>query len=216
MWPQKTYFLLRFLNAKEIFFLGKSCCLSAQWHRCSRTCCYKPVHRCSWRHAHFCTSVQYLIPRAVQPQGRALIGCTAVQEGPCCPLPPLAAVLHWGLVTLLKHVALCKAEQLKPSPTAEGVSCLLVVISCFMEKVNAHFLAERFCFNKAETGIPALLSEYRREVYVKTTSFLLKNLHNGKWKLSFLFTKLFWCDQSDLFDFHKVWLKLLRKNISTF
>lgn len=142
------------------------------------TCTF--LHQCTVPYSKGCTTTREGSYRWYSCAGGTLL--PTASPG-CCP------ALRSGHT--LKHVALCKAEQLKPSPTAEGVSCLLVVISCFMEKVNAHFLAERFCFNKAETGIPALLSEYRREVYVKTTSFLLKNLHNGKWKLSFLFTKLF-------------------------
>lgn len=121
--PRKLPFCFIFSKQKKKNFLGRSCCLiyvlrGPDVGDCAVIKLCTDVH--GYMHVLHQPSVQCLILRALQLQGRGLIGCKAVQEGPCCPLPvpePVAGFCSSpGFGHILKHVALCKTEQLKPFP----------------------------------------------------------------------------------------------------
>lgn len=151
-------------------------------------------------------SAQNLIKTVVQPHRRVLI----------VPCQPCGQRYLLSSRKVLPCSYPCSSMERWAGMTIFHFSRQVMLLSCNLfvfhkKKANAHFLTERFCFNKTETGIPALISKNLREIYVKTMNTLSKGVHNGKWKLPLQFTKMFWCYWNVSFDFYKVWLKLTSK-----
>lgn len=87
--------------------------------------------------------------------------------------------LHWPVPQHLVKGS-CARQEGPGAAVAVGASPFLEARRAFQlcsrfvlqEQANVHLLTGRFRLNKTESGIPALISQNLREIYVRTVSCL--------------------------------------------